>query len=175
MTHHVSRITFHASRITFHASRFTHHVSRFILHPQEVMMPRLSQLMIRTALVWLALGSTIGGLMLLNKGFPLLPWLWTLRYTHVHLVLVGWMVQLACGVAFWILPRLDAGGSRGDERLVWLCYGALNGGLVLAALHDPLRGVLDERARAMPLVAGVLYAAAVALFVAHAARRLVVS
>lgn len=91
-------------------------------------MPRLSQLMIRTALVWLTLGSTIGGVLLLNKGIPLLPWLWTLRFTHVHLLLVGWTVQFACGVAFWILPRLDAGGARGDERLVWVCYGALNGG-----------------------------------------------
>src|SRR5689334_25197122 len=101
-------------------------------------MPRLSQLLIRTALVWLVLGSTIGGLLLLNKGIPLSPWLWTLRFTHVHLLLVGWTVQMACGVAFWILPRLDAGGSRGDERLAWLCYLALNVGVVLAALRDPL-------------------------------------
>src|SRR5262245_55442228 len=42
---------------------------------EGAMMPRLSQLMIRTALVWLALGYTIGGLMLLNKGVPLLLWL----------------------------------------------------------------------------------------------------
>ena len=38
-------------------------------------MPRLSQLLIRTALIWLAVGTTIGGLMLLNKGVPQLPWL----------------------------------------------------------------------------------------------------
>ena len=78
-------------------------------------MPRLSRLMIRTALVWLALGYTIGGLLLLNKGVPMLPWLWTLRYTHVHLLLIGWNVQFACGVAFWILPRLDASGARGSS------------------------------------------------------------
>src|SRR5262249_60807922 len=94
--------------------------------------------MIRTALVWLGLGYTVGGLLLLNKGMPVLAWLWTLRFTHVHLLLIGWMVQFACGVAFWILPRLDASGTRGDERLVWLCYGALNGAVVLAALHGPL-------------------------------------
>ena len=39
--------------------------------------------MIRTALVWLALGYTIGGLLLLSKGLSMLPWLWTLRFTHV--------------------------------------------------------------------------------------------
>jgi hypothetical protein len=138
-------------------------------------MPRLSQLMIRTALVWLAVGYTVGGLLLLNKGIPLLPWLWTLRFTHVHLLLVGWMVQVVCGVAFWILPRLDASGSRGNQRLAWLCYGALNSGVMLAALHDPLAAAVGERTitRAMLVIAGVLYVAAITAFVAHAAPRIV--
>jgi hypothetical protein len=138
-------------------------------------MPRLSQLMIRTALVCLAIGYTAGGLLLLNKGIPLLPWLWALRFTHVHLLLVGWMVQMACGVAFWILPRLDASGSRGNERLVWLCYAALNIGVVLAALHDPLALAMGETAttRSMPVIAGVLYIAAIIAFVVHAAPRVV--
>jgi hypothetical protein len=136
-------------------------------------VPRLSQLLIRTALIWLAVGYTIGGLMLLNKGIPVLGWLWTLRMTHVHLLLVGWTVQLACGVAFWILPRLDAAGSRGDERLVWLCYGTLNGGVALAALHDPLVAAVGNRAsvRALPVLAGILYIVAIAAFVAHARPR----
>ena len=138
-------------------------------------MPRLSQLMIRTALVWLAAGYTIGGLLLLNKGIALFPWLWVLRFTHVHLLLGGWMVQIACGVAFWILPRLDTSGSRGNERLAWLCYGALNIGVVLAASHDPLAMAIGESAitRGLIVCAGVLYVAAVAAFVAHAAPRVV--
>lgn len=138
-------------------------------------MPRLSQLMIRTALVWLALGYTVGGLLLLNKGLAILPWLWTLRFTHVHLLLVGWTVQFACGVAFWILPRLDASGARGDERLVWLCYGGLNSGVVLAALHDPLAAAIGESLmlRVMPVGAGVLYIVAIGAFAAHAAPRVV--
>jgi hypothetical protein len=138
-------------------------------------MPRLSRLMIRTALVWLMLGYTIGGLLLLNKGLSLLPWLWTLRFTHVHLLLIGWMVQFACGVAFWILPRLDASGARGDERLVWLCYAALNTGLVLAALHDPLAAAFGETMimQLMLVGAGVLYIVAIGAFAAHAAPRIV--
>ena len=138
-------------------------------------MPRLSRLIIRTALVWLALGYTVGGLLLLNKGLSLLPWLWTLRFTHVHLLLIGWMVQFACGVAFWILPRLDASGARGDQRLVWLCYVALNIGVVLAALHDPLAEAIGET-RVMHLMlvaAGVLYIVAIAAFAGHAAPRIV--
>ena len=138
-------------------------------------MPRLSRLIIRTALVWLALGYTVGGLLLLNKGLSLLPWLWTLRFTHVYLLLVGWMVQFACGVAFWILPRLDASGARGDERLVWLCYAALNIGVVLAALHDPLAAAFGETMimQLMLVGAGVLYIVAIGAFAAHAAPRIV--
>ena len=138
-------------------------------------MPRLSRLMIRTALVWLALGYTVGGLLLLNKGLSLLPWLWTLRFTHVHLLLIGWMVQFACGVAFWILPRLDASGTRGDERLVWLCYAALNIGVVLAALHDPLASAIGETMimQLMLVGAGVLYIVAIVAFAAQAAPRIV--
>jgi len=138
-------------------------------------MPRLSQLMIRTALLWLAIGYSLGGLVLLTKGLSLLPWLWVLRTAHIHMLLIGWTVQLACGVAFWILPRLDAGGSRGDERLAWLCYLALNVGVVLAALRDPLAASAGASAitRAMPVVAGLLYMIGIAAFVAHAAPRVV--
>jgi len=143
-------------------------------------MPRLSQVMIRTALVWLAAGAPLGGLLLLNKGLPLLPWVWTLRFTHLHLLLIGWMVQFACGVAFWILPRLDTSGARGDECLAWLCYGALNGGVVLAALHDPIVGLVDSSSsvqaaplQTLPVLAGLLYVLAASSFIAHAWPRVI--
>lgn len=135
-------------------------------------MPYLSQIMIRTALIWLAVGYTIGGLVLFNKGVPFLPQLWMLRTTHVHLLLVGWTVQLACGVAFWILPRLDARGDRGNEQLVWLCYFTLNSGVVLAALTDPLALWLEGTTRrVLPVLAGGLYGLAAIAFVLHVCRR----
>ena len=137
-------------------------------------MPALSRLMVRTALIWLAVGYAIGGLLLTQKGYPIANWVWSLRYTHVHILLVGWTVQLACGVAFWILPRLDARGSRGDERLVWGCYAALNGGVVLGALHDPLAALAAGPGWAvLPPLMGLLYALAAALFVRHAWPRVV--
>lgn len=139
-------------------------------------MPRLSRLLIRTALAWLALGYAIGGLLLAQKAYLIAPWLWSLRYTHVHMLLVGWTVQLATGVAFWILPRLDAGGSRGDERVIWWYYGVLNAGVVLAALHDPLVALAAPDmviVRGMLPLAGLLYLIAAGLFVRHAWPRIV--
>lgn len=139
-------------------------------------MPSLSRLLVRTALIWLALGYAIGGLLLSQKGYPIANWIWSLRYTHVHILLVGWTVQLATGVAFWILPRLDTSGSRGDERPVRWFYRALNSGVALAALHDPLAALAPAAQvwlRAMLVLAGLMYLAAAALFVRHAWPRIV--
>lgn len=124
-------------------------------------MPRISQYFIRTALLSLALGSTIGGLMLTAKGIGQPAWIWAWRSGHVQLLLVGWLVQLACGVAIWILPRFDATGDRGDARWSWLAYGTLNGGVALASLHVPLAGLVGRGGvRWMPVTAGGLYAVA---------------
>ena len=135
-------------------------------------MPRISVVIIRTALLQLAFGATIGGLMLVEKGLRLAPWLWTLRPGHIQIMLLGWIVQLACGVAIWILPRLDAAGSRGNLGLAWLGYAALNGGVVTALLHLPLVAVLgQDRLSWMLPLAGLLYVVAVAAMVAHLWRR----
>jgi hypothetical protein len=101
-------------------------------------MPTLSRLFVRAALAYLALGFTLGGLLLAAKAWPLPGWTWRLLPAHVEFLLVGWTLQLALGVAFWILPRFAAPGprgraapppSRGDERPAWLAYVLLNAGV----------------------------------------------
>jgi hypothetical protein len=134
-------------------------------------MPKLSQLIIRAALLWLGLGYTAGGLALLAKGLALPGWLWSLRASHVHMLLVGWTVQLAFGVAYWILPRLDTQGSRGDTRPVWLSYAALNAGVLLAALPAPLTALGAPNPTWLPVAAAAAQLLAVAAFAAHAWRR----
>jgi hypothetical protein len=135
-------------------------------------MPRISCVMIRTALLQLALGVTVGALLLAEKGLHLAPWLWLLRPGHIQMLLLGWMVQLACGVAFWILPRLDAAGGRGSLGLGWLCYGALNAGVALATLHLPLaQAVGAAQLRWMLPLAGLLDSLAVVAAVGHLWRR----
>lgn len=103
-------------------------------------MPRLSVILIRTALLYLAAGFTIGGLLLFNKGVPFAPMLWRLLPMHIEFVLVGWTVQLALGVAFWAFPRFARGPTRGDERLVWVAYGLLNTGILSVSLSLWLTG-----------------------------------
>lgn len=99
-------------------------------------MPRLSVWFIRAALIHLALGVTIGGLILAHKGIPLHPLLWRLLPAHIEFLLFGWTVQLVMGVGFWIFPRFRR--SRGNEQPAWLAFGLLNAGVWLAGLGPVL-------------------------------------
>lgn len=94
-------------------------------------MPRLSIWMIRTALLHLLLGFTIGALLLANKGVLIHPFLWRLLPIHIELLFLGWTLQLALGVAFWILPRFQ--NARPRAGLAWAAYGLLNLGIALVA------------------------------------------
>lgn len=91
-------------------------------------MPRLSAWSVRLAMLYLLLGFTFGALMLANKGIPFADWLWRLLPAHMDILLFGFVIQLAIGFAFWILPRYR-GGSRGNENVVWVAVVLLNLGI----------------------------------------------
>jgi len=92
-------------------------------------MPRLSSWFVRAALSYLAVGFTLGALLLAEKASSFYPMLWDILPVHIELLLVGWLVQLALGVAFWILPRFSKGPPRGNEAVVWLSFVLLNLGI----------------------------------------------
>lgn len=126
-------------------------------------MPRLSCWLLRAALVHLLAGLTVGALLLASKGTGWWPSVWRLFPAHVELTLIGWTVQFALGVAFWILPRLDAAGDRGDERPVWAAFWLLNGGVVAAGVLPALGAPGDVR-----LPGQLAEGLAVAAFAVHA-------
>ena len=96
-------------------------------------MPRLSVWAIRFSLIYLLIGFSLGALMLANKGVPFAPWAWNLLPGHIDILLFGFVIQLAIGMAYWILPRFS-GGLRGSTAAFWLCLGLLNLGIWAAAL-----------------------------------------
>jgi len=108
----------------------------------------------------------MGAVLLASKGTGWWPAAWRLFPAHVEVTLVGWTVQLALGVAFWILPRLDAAGDRGDERPVWATFWLLNAGVVAAGALPSLGAPAGVR-----LLGQLAEALAVALFALHAWRR----
>ena len=122
-------------------------------------MPRLSVWLVRTALLYLGAGFTLGALILFQKGVPYAGAVWQLLPMHYEFLLIGWTLQLAMGVAFWILPRFLHSAARGDERLVWLAYLLLNAGVLGASLGAwlGLSGVVLA-GRAAELLAALLFA-----------------
>lgn len=94
---------------------------------------------IRTALIYLVAAFGLGGLHLLNQGLAISPRIGALLYPYYHLLMVGWATQLICGVAVWMFPPLTRERPRGDERIGWFAYGALNLGLLLRVVGEPLQ------------------------------------
>ncbi len=123
-------------------------------------MPRLSVWLIRAALIHLGLGFAFGALMLFNKGIPLQPALWRLLPLHIESVLIGWTLQLAMGVAFWILPRFR-GTERGNVTLAWLAFAVLNAGVLAVYAGNWIAGWrgLIAVGRTLELVAAGAFAA----------------
>lgn len=93
-------------------------------------MPTPARWFIKTALLYLvvALGVALvraGQSVGLVPGVPSTLWL-----PQLHLLTVGWLTQLIFGVAYWLFPS-PAPGTQPSPHLVWIAYGALNGGLLL--------------------------------------------
>lgn len=129
-------------------------------------MPRLSCWLVRASLGYLLAGFTLGALILAQKGLPLAPLAWRLFPAHLEFLLGGWTVQLAMGVAFWILPRFAGGVSRGNEAAAWWAFGLLNAGVLLAGL-GPVLGAPGS----LVLAGRAAEAAAAVAFAVHAWRR----
>lgn len=129
-------------------------------------MPRLSVFAVRLALLYLLLGFTLGSIMLANKGVPFSSAAWRLLPAHMDILLFGFVIQLAIGIAYWILPRYR-GGSRGNERVVWLAIGLLNLGIWASAWA----GFANWPSQWL-VVGRLLEGAAAALFVLQAWRRI---
>lgn len=124
-------------------------------------MPRLSMLFVRLSLIYLVLGFTLGAVLLINKALAFYPLTWSLLPIHIEVLMMGWFVQLAAGVAFWILPRISGPAPRGNEQLVWLSFWLVNLGIGLvigeAIFSIPpllLSGRLLELAGVLAFVAG---------------------
>jgi hypothetical protein len=138
-------------------------------------MPRPSVWATRAALLHLAIGFTLGAILLANKGLGLNPALWRLLPLHREILLIGWMAQLALGVAYWILPPArtlkalapETPGTRGGSAAFAASIICLNLGVLLAGISPAAGGPSAAR-----LAGPILEATAGLLFAPHAWKRL---
>jgi hypothetical protein len=111
---------------------------------------------IRTALGYLLAAFVVGGVVLVNQGLGLDSRIAALLPVFYHLLMVGWVTQLICGVALWMFPPLSRERPRGDERLSWFTYAALNAGMILRAVFEPLHAWLPAPWLGWPLALSAL-------------------
>jgi hypothetical protein len=102
-------------------------------------MPRLSAWFVRISLAYLALGFTLGALLLANEGMAFIPHLDRLLPAHIEILMMGWVMQLALGVAYWILPRFTQGLPRGNKAAAWMSLALINVGIFLVIVDALLK------------------------------------
>jgi hypothetical protein len=126
--------------------------------------------MTRAAVAWLMAGFVVGGLMLTDREVPG-EWRRWAAPTHGHILFVGWFLQFAIGIAYWLLPRKrPAERPLGyGERTGWAAVAALNLGLLLRVVAEPIEraGHAADWTLGALAASAVLQVAAVAIFVAQ--------
>ncbi len=131
-------------------------------------MPRLSRWCVRAALAYLVAGMAMGSWMLIRqaqRGYgPGAPW----PALHAHVLLVGFLLLVIFGVAFWMFPKVA--GRRPGGEIGWVAFALLNAGVLLRLLAEPLsdhgRGaaawdVLLGVAAVLPALAALVFAVAI--------------
>jgi hypothetical protein len=128
-------------------------------------MPTLSRYFVRSALVCLGIGFTLGGLILSAKGGFVDARMWRWLPMHIILLMDGWLIQLSLGMAYWILPRVQA-HDRGRPHWAWSGFVVLQIGLTLTVLTA--LGVWMPAFDALLVPALLLQCTGVILFAIHA-------
>lgn len=133
-------------------------------------MDPLSSLMLRASLLWLLAGVIIGGLMLTDRALPG-QWVLWMMPSHAHMLVVGWFLQFVIGVAYWLLPRkrTPTRPLGYAERAAWLAAIALNAGLIVRVLAEPVEriGQGTSGTLALLVVSALLQVGAVLTFVSQ--------
>jgi hypothetical protein len=127
-------------------------------------MPPIARTFVKASFLYFLVALLLGALMMLDRWLAFSRWLGAVYMSQLHLLVVGWITQLAIGVAYWIFPRFlkeQDPRPRGSNTLAWLVLISLNAGLLLRFLIEPfyLMGPKPWMAALMAL-SGVLQALA---------------
>ncbi|MBP6669342.1 MAG: hypothetical protein KA180_07830 [Gemmatimonadales bacterium] len=99
-------------------------------------MPPLSRAFVKAGFVALLL-ALIGELLQVRPAslWPALPRA-ALHLTALHLLTVGWLLQLITGVAYWMFPRHRTDPPRGRAAPGWTGWALLNTGLLCRVVGE---------------------------------------
>lgn len=139
-------------------------------------MDPISVRMVRAALIWLAIGFTFGGLMLADASVPG-NWRNWFAPTHGHVLFVGWFLQFAVGVAYWLLPRnrTDVAPLGYNERTAFLSFILLNTGLLIRVVAEPAPriGYMASGVDEMLVISAIAHVGAIGIIVVQLWNRVI--
>jgi len=148
-------------------------------------MPTTTRVFVKVSILHLVINTTLGTILFIHRWLPLGVGVPALRSSHIPLMIVGWLTQFIMGVGWWLFPPLAAhqraseGGRRrgqelrGSEALFWTTFAALNAGVLLRALFDPLYVWTQVDAfRALAGISGIFLALAAVTFVVNVWQRI---
>ena len=85
-------------------------------------MPRLSQLAMKAAMIYLVTGALGAAAYWLNTVWPFWAPIAALNPTYLHLIVVGWLTQFIMAVMYWMFPVI----SKPTARVSAVCVGCLH-------------------------------------------------
>jgi hypothetical protein len=103
-------------------------------------MPPIARAYVKASFAYLIVAFLLGALMMLDRWLNVSRWLKVVYVSQLHLLMVGWITQLAIGVAYWMFPRFlkeQDPQPRGSDRLAWSVFICLNAGLLLRLIVEP--------------------------------------
>ncbi|GAC1540317.1 MAG: hypothetical protein NVS2B7_12510 [Herpetosiphon sp.] len=101
-------------------------------------MPTLTRTFLKTAMGYLVAGMVFQALWFVGQQTSPSSLLAYIQPTALHLLVVGWLTQLIIGIAMWMFPPWSKVQPRGPAASSWLCYGLINGGLLLRLVIEPV-------------------------------------
>jgi hypothetical protein len=104
-------------------------------------MPPITRLFIKTSLLYLV-AAFFAGLGLALRPLLDLPVIARgLSPVYFHLFMVGWVMQLMVGVAYWMFPKWSKARPRGHDGLALATFWLLNTGLLVRVVAEPAQTV----------------------------------
>ena len=134
-------------------------------------MPTLTRWFLRAAMVSLVAAFAIGLITSLpSLADVALAW----RPVYIHLIVLGWASEMIFGVAYWMFPRKDPLDLARVPWAGWICFSAINAGLVVRVFSEPALAMHPTPlAQTGALVAALLQLVAVVAFVVLAWPRVI--
>ncbi|HSR30310.1 MAG TPA: hypothetical protein VLY63_07075 [Anaerolineae bacterium] len=131
-------------------------------------MPPIARTFVKAAFFYFLIAFVLGALMMLDRWLAFSRWLKVVYLSQLHLLVVGWITQLAIGVAYWIFPRFlkqQDPRPRGSDALAWAVLILLNVGLLMRFFFEPFYLLGPQSWMAVLLaLSGVLQALAALAF-----------